>query len=641
MTSTAFEGMERLVREFHYVVAGWCCGALLLLSGDAGAAEFANLRSKPSQIEILSAEQGISISLDSEGKKVEIRWDRPGNAVTFQVKVDDSPYFRQPAVARSVTGRTLAIDTLESGLVPGITYWVLIEPGTIRASFRIRPQSWRKLLVEQDYLHKAWEIAGREWLSRHSGVRWNDGARKWEVDQQWPYGEASVGPQAYYIEHAARGGVNLALVGHDLQLMDELAGFYLAYLKRFTTLGDLRKKKSLLTSTELLKQQGADSARTLAWLEKVSVGRIRAREHTLGNSQFFHPPARLIRVISTLPESQRTPVMKEFVASYVPLIVRDHLLRLAYEAHWDYWGAKELPRELIRIWRAIIAAASRPKLSYQHAMLDRDLWLVATAAEMLGANACDPELVPLSPSDLLRVREIVQIGIQLFQTKRTIYTNTRNFQGEVVESASYFNGDFDDHPGMAYAEYTGKSFPSPAQKQAARHRSWDISHFYRVPVFLRALYDNRKATGVDFPQAHDIELVINQYIYKVFQGDYSRPLFNNFFDGHDGWYRVGYHGAEFGYPPSRDCDMRDSNRPCLTVAGVYGWGLLGFFHDDLMQLQQALIKLALSKDPEVVRFRERYYTYDGKSFSFTDAQGKLQYPFLLFVILSDMAGQLL
>jgi hypothetical protein len=620
-----------------YGIAFWC--ALLLgLPIEGQPADRAGPQSGPWLVEIRLSHPGIAISLEFEGRTLRLHWDGPMEADAFQVAVDDAPFFRRPIIERGVTGRTLAIGWLESGLAPGVPYFIRVRPGSMQASFRIRHPGWKDSLPNPDYLRKAWEVAGRGWLQRYSGIKWNEGRKNWELDLQWPPGESRVGPLAYYLEHATRGAVNLALVDHDLKLMDELANFYLIYLKRFTTLGELRQKKSSLISTELLQNQGPDSTRTLPWVEQISSVRTRARECTLCNSQFFHPPARLIRGISTLSEAERTPVMKQFVGSYVSIIVRDHLLRLAYETHWDYWGAKELPRELIHIWKAIIRPVARPKLTYQHAMLDRDLWLIASAAEMLGANANDPTLVPLSPGEAGRLREIVQVGAELFQTKRTLYRDTRDFQGKVVESASYFNGEFDDHPEMAYARNGGRSFPAGAQKQPGQQTSWDISHFYRVPVFLRALYDNRKATNVGFPQAHDLELVINQYMYKVFHGDFNRPLFRNFFDGHDGWYRVGYHGPDFGYPPSKDCDNRKgSQRPCLTEGALFGWGLVAYFHGDLMRLQEALMRLALSTDPEIVQFRERYYEHNGQPFAFTDARGTVQYPFLLFAVLSGIA----
>ena len=87
--------------------------------------------------------------------------------------------------------------------------------------------------------------------------------------------------------------------------------------------------------------------------------------------------------------------------------------------------------------------------------------------------------------------------------------------------------------------------------------------------------------------------MVNQYVYRVFNGDYSRPLFHNYLDGSDGWHRVGYHGAAFGYPPSPYCDMHNPNQPCMTPGQIMGWGLLAFSSPDLAALEQALVRLAL------------------------------------------------
>ena len=166
-------------------------------------------------------------------------------------------------------------------------------------------------------------------------------------------------------------------------------------------------------------------------------------------------------------------------------------------------------------------------------------------------------------------------------------------------SASYFNGDFDDHRDMAYALYTGATFPTPVQKQPSQGGSRDVSHYYRIPILFRSLYDNRKATGNPFPQTQDIQLLVNQYLYRVFNGNFDKPLFKNFFDGNDGWYRVGYHGKTFGYPPSIYADKRLTNRPGLALGAIRGWGLLAPFSEDLTKLQKALLVLAASQEPSI------------------------------------------
>jgi hypothetical protein len=272
---------------------------------------------------------------------------------------------------------------------------------------------------------------------------------------------------------------------------------------------------------------------------------------------------------------------------------------------------------------------------------DRDLWLIGAAAEILGANADDPALVPLSPDETQKLLEAVTNGVQFLQQKRTFYPETRNFQGKVVGSTSYFNGEYDDHPDMAYSAYTGEAFPGNQPKQHAHGASWDVSHFLRVPVVLRSLYDTRKATGLSFPSTHELELLDNQMVYKVFQGNFERPLFNNYFDGSNGWYRVAYSNrGDFGYPPAQYCEAKSNKRPCLTEGAVQGWGLIAFANPDLVQLEEALVKLAARNDISSKAFADRYYYYNGASLSLTDSAGQPQYPILLFYILSDTPERL-
>jgi hypothetical protein len=153
------------------------------------------------------------------------------------------------------------------------------------------------------------------------------------------------------------------------------------------------------------------------------------------------------------------------------------------------------------------------------------------------------------------------------------------------------------------------------------------------------MYENRKATGSDWPRYQDLELFANQYVYRVFNGDYSRPLFHNHLDGSDGWHRVGYHGGEFGYPPSPFCDQHNPHHPCMTPGQIMGWGLLAFANPDLAAVEQALLRLALDPKPEARQFRDRYYFYID-SFDVHGAPGKQTYGVALYFLIGDNAGMI-
>jgi hypothetical protein len=78
----------------------------------------------------------------------------------------------------------------------------------------------------------------------------------------------------------------------------------------------------------------------------------------------------------------------------------------------------------------------------------------------------------------------------------------------------------------------------------------------------------------------------------------------------------------------------------LTHGELYGWGQLASFNPDLMELEHALVTLAWREDPETKRFKDRYYWYNNQSYSFRDAQGRTQYPILLFAILGEVPEKL-
>src|SRR5438067_1066369 len=103
----------------------------------------------------------------------------------------------------------------------------------------------------------------------------------------------------------------MGLVKHDLALLDELARYYLVFEPRFTTLGAMRALAASGADTSMLNGHGPDSTRTFNWLYRTSSGSV-VRECELCNSQFLHPVARLIRIITTLPAAERTPSMLAF-----------------------------------------------------------------------------------------------------------------------------------------------------------------------------------------------------------------------------------------------------------------------------------------------------------------------------------------
>ena len=165
--------------------------------------------------------------------------------------------------------------------------------------------------ISYSYVLDLWNHAGRRWMSGYGGVNWSEQRQGWELDEHWPFQDETA-QRAYYLEYGGRAAINAGVWCRDAGLLNEVALFYSAYLGRFETLREMRGRSGPHLDGSLLRGRGADSARTLAWVEATGRG-PRIRECELCNSQFFHSPARLIRIIAQMAAAQLLRSEREFV----------------------------------------------------------------------------------------------------------------------------------------------------------------------------------------------------------------------------------------------------------------------------------------------------------------------------------------
>ena len=103
-----------------------------------------------------------------------------------------------------------------------------------------------------------------------------------------------------------------------------------------------------------------------------------------------------------------------------------------------------------------------------------------------------------------------------------------------------------------FSGYTGPQHPDKAGVGAAKGRNvgWDISHARRwVPIF-DTFARSHDITGHPFPTRGILTAFANQLRWVVFNQSMEQPLFANFMDGTNGWYRVNYNAPSTGTPPS-------------------------------------------------------------------------------------------
>jgi len=543
------------------------------------------------------------------------------------LEIDDAFAFRTPVLKKDFSGSKLQIHALELGLIPGIEYHARLDGHPDMNDFRILLSTFSQPEVSCDNLRRTWEETGRRAAGNsHSRVEWNEGKRTWVPLESHPL----IGTGLYYGEYYLRPTLNAARACHDLDLLDEVSKYYVVMLQYAEPIGTLLRRPDVVPVTR--ERMKTADLRSLTFPADLGGGKVTDGE--LYNSQWLHPAAELLRFISLLPPRQRTPAMQSFAAQYTNFIVVDQLDRYLVQQRLPLPGGTQTGGR-IALWNRDMTGV-KSESPWTTTFTDIDLWLMASAAEVLGANANDPALVPLTAPQSEMLRQTIATGSRFVESRRNDYPATKNFRGEQVGSVAYGNGDLTARRDWDYSGVTSEKLPTPAEKQRLPDAGWDISHSYRFPVFMRALYENRKASGVDWPSYHELQLFTNQYVYRVFNGDYSRPLFHNYLDGSDGWYAVKSDGVGSGYPPSRYCDQHNRQRPCMTTAAIMGWGNIAFANPDLAEVEQSLVKLALDPNPQAQQFRNRYY-FDDTPFEVLRVAGKQIYAMPLYFVIGDNA----
>jgi hypothetical protein len=500
---------------------------------------------------------------------------------------------------------------------------LLLAVGTIGITGRAEGQAH---LDPAGYVRRTWVDVGRSYVGGMSGARFDRG---WVTDTTWERA-SEAGAAMYDVEPVVRSALNVALATRDTAWLGELAEYFLAVRPRFRPAAELARSPGAR-----LRGAGREDRLLLPWRDRGLPGAPQA-ECLLCTGQFLHPAARLVRGLAALPPNGRPANADRFVRSYLPLLVRDHLLAGGYASTTQVERLDGLPAALVPFWEATTAPAAREGREVATAFRDRDLWLLAAAAEVLLAATLDPALVAIPEGQRDSLRRLVQVGSARWAASVTPHRETRDWGGRRVGSLGVFEGDFAGHPDLRYAGVRSEANPSGAPPAPMQRVSWDVSHARRIPIALRSLWDARPASGATWPDSSAMVGIVKGYLYRAFTGDLRRPRFKNFLDGTDGWYRAGYAGREgFGYPPSAACDAGSRDRPCLGAFGILGWGELARSHPDLIRVGRALRTLAMDRSSDGRRFRTRYYQAFGRDLGAMTADGRPQASLLLAILLGD------
>lgn len=330
-------------------------------------------------------------------------------------------------------------------------------------------------------------------------------------------------------------------------------------------------------------------------------------ESILESGQFLFVVSDAYRIFLSIPQSQRTEQMKNFLREY-PSVLKEHFFRWIFEDTQRYsrkgWGCQ--PHEekqtnqydfLEKLFRLELASTTGKPNSACNYYSDGDLWVGVGVANFLLADAIavengEPPL--LSDAERERLRDYMALVTRLIRSRLT-ESALIDFAGRSV-TVSHFDLDnsLADHPENAYAGYSGETYPTEKEKVAVPRIGWDLSHGSRFVYIFTTLFDAKPATNQSWPQEEDMTKIVNQFLYGVFNRNLNRPLFSNYFDGKNGWYRVNY-----GW------DTKSGESPPGTGMAPYGaslsgitsgWGEWYRYNKDMGKVMASLWKMMRSTE---------------------------------------------
>lgn len=347
-----------------------------------------------------------------------------------------------------------------------------------------------------------------------------------------------------------------------------------------------------------------------------------AKEKILSISQFLALISEAIFKITLIQPESRTDTMKKFVRSFSP-VLDSHFQRWVkgisvydVETGEEFknvgpfqrrgWGCKYnntyisthlTHNQLIDLLFEKKCGDSSSK-KYCNSITDVDLWIIAGLSSFVSAYLVDSNLVG-SVSNLSFYKDNYLPTANDLIISRISTTVVSDSKDSLVWGADFDNGMLDDYPDNKFAGYNNPNvFPTTDDISWPQNLGWDLSHSRRFVNVFKTLYDTKDVLGFDFPGLNIMAMFANQFAYKTFNRDFEYPLFSNFFDGTNGWYRVGYSNRiNFGYGPS------DFSISALT-GGFSFWSV---YNTDIRKIMNSLYCLIHTNDSSKEIFLNQHY----------------------------------
>lgn len=286
-------------------------------------------------------------------------------------------------------------------------------------------------------------------------------------------------------------------------------------------------------------------------------------EELISSAQFLFVVSFAINKIVSIPLLKRTKTMNLFLKSFQPIL----------SSHYKRWitGVKEKGGEKVlgsfsrRGWgckdnqenyiyaRTLnqmigeLGEESYHGATYCNVIADPSLLIISGVGYYLAGLDNLQNTYTIPQKKALTTFFIKSINILKQRFKENTLQDSKN---KTISILSFQEGYWFGHPDYYYSDYNNLNFPTEKEKKSNLSIGIDVNHASRVIYLLEMLEENKNKFHLKFPSQNEMEMFTNSFFYNVFNQNYEKPLFKNFMNGSNGWFRVNYSSEKgYGYPP--------------------------------------------------------------------------------------------
>lgn len=341
------------------------------------------------------------------------------------------------------------------------------------------------------------------------------------------------------------------------------------------------------------------------------VNHLLGKEVQLCSSQFLGLLGAVATTITEIiPQGQRSNAERAFLGDAAT----------AMATQLDNWLSPAYFKQVAA--RKAMTPADAKDGQSKYFFLDRDLWFMTSLADLAELHQAGimPDGAGAEAFKSLQTKhEQIAAIFDLFLARTTL-SDAANGQRAEIDRGYWRN-----YADSKYAAYHADLSPVLCQKNAMglmqktfRVESkesyidpdlgWDLSHARRLVPALDTLIRNQSNLAIVFGYRNTgfdpVRLqraFANQIVDKIWNKDRQYPLFSNFWDGHNGWYRAGYENGTGSCRPGQ----RPYSLAFAFPTGSYPqWGS---FNSTILSLSKRLYLLLHSTDPAAKAFMGKYY----------------------------------